>query len=248
MTKAYKSENHEGIYTIVFADDANKARSAVQSHENGRSCDMEYTDIRVQRAAEYDKYDGLLPSLKILVKDHDWFVECSECSKHIDSDEKGRIWIDESTAVCSSCKTPMQVLKALSEIGEKANPSILDYDGHQHIWHDRHEDGGIWMTADIAPCDCDIEPEDSALGEYFTQAANARPALKWAQERIVQLENRNGMVESLLDHLQSHIISSGSNGTIAKAALMGDVSRVIQELLGGSEREPLPKMENPKNV
>lgn len=70
--------------------------------------------------------------------------------------------------------TPKERIAALVEAGEKAPQATLQREGDS-IFDNRDGKDCTWMTADLAPCDCDFQPEDAAMGDFFVGAANARP-------------------------------------------------------------------------
>lgn len=82
--------------------------------------------------------------------------------------------------------TDLETVKTLVALGEKALQATLKQDGKQ-IWDDRDGDMS-WMTADMAPLDCDYQPEDEALGAFFVAAANSRPAISALVKEVEQLE------------------------------------------------------------
>lgn len=87
LLKAYKVEwdDDEGYARITFASKPSEAKSNVHGFDG---CDnVEWKDLRVRRAPEFDQYLGHKITARIYL-DHGWWYTCAGCELHLSHDRE----------------------------------------------------------------------------------------------------------------------------------------------------------------
>lgn len=95
MNKGYIVEHpSSGHGRVVLAETAGKARAAALGDDIFHDC--EFLDPTVRRAKEFDGLEES-PTIKELVENHGWFLECPACGSAVMAHDEHRVWTDSET-------------------------------------------------------------------------------------------------------------------------------------------------------
>jgi len=89
-------DDYEGTCHIIHAETRGKAK-----HEAAGILGVDFIEARVERAPEFDKYDGR-PSPQQLIEEHAWWYECGACRRQTYADTVDH-YTDDGLPVCTDC-------------------------------------------------------------------------------------------------------------------------------------------------
>lgn len=92
-----RDEFGRGTCHIIHAETRGKAK-----YQAAGILGIEFLEARVERAPEFDRYDGK-PSPKQLIENHGWWYGCDECRRQTYQENVAR-YTDRGYPVCVGCE------------------------------------------------------------------------------------------------------------------------------------------------